>query len=250
MCNERRFYTYAYLRRDGTPYYVGKGSGRRAFDKNKHCVKVPPKERILFLKTGLTEKEAFKHEIYMIAVFGRKDLGTGILRNLTGGGEGPSNPCEEVRKKMRENGKISMLKRQKAVELTRMSDGAVFVFDCASDACRAFSLDSGALSEVCNGRQGSTRGFLARYWTSDVLNWGEGLHCQIKEAKKKKEKISKKRVELTRISDGAVFIFDSVGAAARALNLNPKSLSAVSLGKRKSTEGYTARPLAPTSPEP
>jgi hypothetical protein len=27
----------------------------------------------------LREEEAFKHEIYMIAMFGRKDVGTGIL---------------------------------------------------------------------------------------------------------------------------------------------------------------------------
>jgi hypothetical protein len=42
------------------------------------------------LKTGLSEEEAFRHEVYMIAVFGRKDLGTGILRNRTNGGDGTS----------------------------------------------------------------------------------------------------------------------------------------------------------------
>jgi hypothetical protein len=51
-------------------------------------VKVPPKERILFLKKDLTYSESLDHEIYMIAVLGRKDLGTGILRNMTDGGEG------------------------------------------------------------------------------------------------------------------------------------------------------------------
>jgi hypothetical protein len=40
------------------------------------------------LKRNLTEEEAFRHECYMIAVFGRKDIGTGILRNLTDGGDG------------------------------------------------------------------------------------------------------------------------------------------------------------------
>ncbi len=97
------FYTYAYLREDGTPYYIGKGSGRRAF--NPHInVKVPPKERILILKANLTEEEAFRHEIYMIAVFGRKDIGTGILWNFTDGGGSNSGwvRTEEWRKNMSE----------------------------------------------------------------------------------------------------------------------------------------------------
>jgi hypothetical protein len=89
MKTPNRFYTYAYLRIDGTPYYIGKGEGRRAYSKN-HSVFVPPEERILFLKKYLLEEDAYQHETYMISVFGRKDLGTGILRNRTNGGEGSS----------------------------------------------------------------------------------------------------------------------------------------------------------------
>jgi hypothetical protein len=91
MVNPNRFYTYAYLRKDRTPYYIGKGTGDRVYKKRKSEIK-PPKDntRIIYLKQNLTEEEAFKHEIYMIAVFGRKDLGTGILHNRTDGGEGSS----------------------------------------------------------------------------------------------------------------------------------------------------------------
>ena len=86
-----RFYTYAYLREDGTPYYIGKGKGNRAFSSNRTINRPKDKSRIIFLKQNLTEEEAFKHEIYMINVFGRKDLGTGILHNRTDGGEGTVN---------------------------------------------------------------------------------------------------------------------------------------------------------------
>jgi hypothetical protein len=82
------YYTYAYLREDRTPYYIGRGKGRRAFQQSGHFVKVPPKDRILFLKTGLTYAESVRHEIYMIATLGRKINGTGCLRNYTEGGEG------------------------------------------------------------------------------------------------------------------------------------------------------------------
>ena len=96
---EKTYYTYAYLREDRTPYYVGKGRGTRAYRRDRVGVKPPNnKDRILILKKDITEEEAFKHEIYMIAVFGRKDLGTGILHNRTGGGEGSSNVNEEIRR--------------------------------------------------------------------------------------------------------------------------------------------------------
>ena len=84
------YYTYAYLREDGTPYYIGKGKGNRAYKKGSRVFAPPPKNKIIKLKQNLTEEEAFKHEIYMIAVFGRKDLGTGILHNKTDGGDGVS----------------------------------------------------------------------------------------------------------------------------------------------------------------
>ena len=99
------YYTYAYLRLDGTPYYVGKGKGNRV--KAEHRVSIPTEDRILYLKQNLTEEEAIKHEIYMISVLGRKDIGTGILRNLTDGGEGVSGriTSEETRKKLSEKAK-------------------------------------------------------------------------------------------------------------------------------------------------
>ena len=102
------FYTYAYLREDRTPYYVGKGQGRRAYKKHQKGINLPrDKSRIIFLKKNLIEQEAFKHEKYMIAVFGRKDLGTGILRNLTDGGDGCSGAIrsEETKIKMGESKK-------------------------------------------------------------------------------------------------------------------------------------------------
>ena len=91
MVNPNRFYTYAYLREDKTPYYIGKGQKRRAYQNTgKPCATPKDKSRIIYLKQNLIEEEALKHEIYMINIFGRKDNQTGILRNKTNGGEGVS----------------------------------------------------------------------------------------------------------------------------------------------------------------
>lgn len=101
------YYVYYYLRsKDGisgkkdTPYYVGKGKGKRITTKRAR-ITVPkdPAYRIKIAE-GLTEEQAHKIERVHVKLWGRIDLGTGILHNLTDGGEGTSGykHTEEQRK--------------------------------------------------------------------------------------------------------------------------------------------------------
>ncbi len=85
------YYTYAYLREDRTPYYIGKGSGARAYQNhirnNGQNLLPKNKNQILILKRFELEGEAYQHEQYLIALYGRKCDG-GILVNMVHGGKG------------------------------------------------------------------------------------------------------------------------------------------------------------------
>jgi hypothetical protein len=97
------FYVYAYLREDGSPYYIGKGSGERAWKKGKHEINKPKhKKLIVIVETNLTEIGSLAVERRLIKWYGRKDNNTGILRNKTDGGEGISGwiASDDTRKKM------------------------------------------------------------------------------------------------------------------------------------------------------
>ena len=178
---------------------------------------MPPKERILILKKYLTEEEAFKHEIYMIAVLGRKDLGTGILWNFTDGGEGGSGAVrsEETRERM----SLSMRGKRRSPEARKN----------ISNARKGISRPHTEQSrqKIREAHLGEKNHF-----------YGKPLPERILEAARRK---NQKKVELMRISDGELFEFNSLLEACRFFNLHTQCLSAVCLKKRKSTGGFRAR---------
>ena len=101
----KKFYTYLWLREDGTPYYVGKGSGLRAFTSTAHGVRRPRQLSRIIVQDQPNEQDAFAVEIFLISYYGRLDLSEGILRNRTDGGDGTSGYVytDELRQKRREH---------------------------------------------------------------------------------------------------------------------------------------------------
>jgi hypothetical protein len=84
------YYIYAYLREDGSPYYIGKGKGRRAWHNHNACNAKPPKDktRIIIMESNLTEVGSLALERFYIRWYGKICDNTGVLRNKSDGGEG------------------------------------------------------------------------------------------------------------------------------------------------------------------
>jgi len=123
----KEFYVYALLdtRYPHKPvFYIGKGKGLRAnshalesqqrFHKNtmkinkvKAIQNAGHEHEVFYIKNDMSEKDAHKLEVDLIAFYGRIDIGTGSLTNMTDGGDGQSGRkwTDEQRKRFSEKKK-------------------------------------------------------------------------------------------------------------------------------------------------
>lgn len=226
----RRFYVYLWLRHKKSkhgprlsPYYVGKGSGSRAFTPRRRGAK-PPKDQsyIVFAQEGLTEQEAFALERYYIALYGRKDLGTGILGNFTDGGEGASGVrvSQETRNKISQvnTGKIVSQETRNKLSLASMGNQH-FLGKTHTQETRA------KMSLANMGNQH----FLGKTHTPEVRG-----------------RIAQARLRyLYELTDpnGEIHVTDNLMDFARWHDLSQGNLVNVIHGKRKSHKGWTGRIL-------
>jgi len=125
-------YVYFYVRKDGSPYYIGIGKKNRAFAKHAHKnhnkdFKPKCNDQIIIVHQDLSREEAKKLEIEYIAKFKRKCDG-GILINLTIGGDGRNGDkaSEETKRKMSEAHKGKIIKPESVIKMveTRKANGS------------------------------------------------------------------------------------------------------------------------------
>ena len=108
------------MRENQTPYYIGKGKGRRAFAKGRHRSRPIDPSNIVIIADNLTEDEAFALEIKKISEYGRKIDG-GILNNISLGGEGVSGVTWDDERKAKRTVYLKEYYNSPAGEKTKQS---------------------------------------------------------------------------------------------------------------------------------
>lgn len=166
-------YLYTHTRLDnGVVFYVGIGTQdnykRASFNYNRTnywkniAKKCGWKAEIVF--DNLTWKDACKKEVELILKYGRVDLGTGTLVNLTCGGEGTLGrpTTDKTRKKMSEsrNGKIKLADSTKnkisksmfgknCKKIINTSNG--IIYNSVTEAAKDIGISRTALSNILIG---------------------------------------------------------------------------------------------------
>lgn len=129
--DKNKFLIYRHIRPDkDEPFYIGIGDKYRPYNcidgRNKHWKGIYEKNNknivVEIMEDDLMWEEAIKKEMWWIAFYGRKDKGTGILVNMTDGGEGGYgriNTPEQIEEKRQR-----MLAHGDRIRAARTKEGA------------------------------------------------------------------------------------------------------------------------------
>lgn len=219
----KKFYVYFYLREDLTPYYVGKGSGKRYKSKNRLCN--PPKDPhyIFMAKENLSEEDAFKWEIYYISYYGRKDIGTGILRNMTDGGDGVSGykMSEDIIMKRGESRSYDWI--------VRTPEGEILEIKNLKRFCLENNIEHTGLHATSLHKTRHSQNYQARKVGDNTPFYTEYTHN------------TAKKIIATNILTGEETIYHSISECAKQNNCDAGAVSRIVNGKMNKTGNYTFR---------
>lgn len=221
-------YVYRHIRLDkNQPFYIGIGTDtiyKRANEKtrrnkiwNKIAAKTNIEVEILF--NDLTFEQAKQKEIEFIKLYGRIDNNTGILSNMTDGGDGTINKI--YTKEYRERLSIAAKKRGPQPQLQKIIEyrKTKFVFtqeikDKISQANKGRKLKPEQI-ELLKNRVGEKNPMFGKRNYNYL-----GLVYAYKDGK-------------------FIGSYEGVHKTAKELNVDATKVSAVLNGKRKTTNGFT-----------
>lgn len=213
---KNNFYVYAHTKAtDGSYFYIGKGHGKRAYDKRSrnqywHNTVAKYGYNVTILADNLSEDKAFELEQFIIEEIGRDNL-----CNMTDGGEGASGAIrsEETRAKMSAANKGKNLGRIRSKEHKQK------------------------LSASLKGNQYR----LGKTHTEETKAKISVIHKGKKYSDESRAKISAvkfKPIIQYDIQENFIREWDSITQATLDLNLNRSSISHCLTGRQKTAGGF------------
>lgn len=220
---------YVYLLIDpraGRPFYVGKGQGDRMLrhvwcikseSRKKHSNPIKNKQIREMLAQGVqpeyqceyfdTKQEAFQREVQLIEFYGRRIDKSGILTNMSLGGDAPPVTNRKIVYQFKETGEL------------------VATYPSAEAAARVIGVTSGNIRGVCI--PGISQGVRCKGYLFSYMN-----NCpQLKNTKER-------RVNQYTLDGTFVRSFISIRAGARNIQADPTNIHSVCIQKTRTCGGF------------
>lgn len=271
------------------PFYIGKGKNNRykchLYKKNlKHKnIKNSTIKKILsynnnpisiIIYNNLSEIDAFKYEIEIIKHFGRKQINSGLLSNMTDGGDGASGTkmSPETKLKLKECGKnngykgktrIEIFGKEKADEITKyhidrisgktynevygeIIANTIKEKQSKSQKGKIKITDEGKkkLHDINIGKKltEKTKEKISKSLIGNKRHLGKKHtnETKIKMSNSKKGSIPHNKYKILQYDLNMNFVceWESSSNAAKALNFSQGNITAVINGKRKTSNGF------------
>ena len=191
------YYTYILLDPStGTPFYIGKGKDRRMYQHWMHrnsakcvnylvCKKLkeleisklkPMYEKVLI---NATESQALDKERELIALYGRIDNQTGILCNLTDGGESGASSWSQHTRNRKSTTELSKNKG-KPVSQYSLDGTLIETFPSAKRASEKVQLANRSyITQCCKRKRVSAGGFLWSYVGDDIPTYSKKYYRKV-----------------------------------------------------------------------
>lgn len=184
------YYVYRHIRKDTRkPFYIGLGKKykkfsntmpseyKRAFSfrRSKHWKNIVNKAGywVDIMMEDLTKEEAISKEVEFIKLYGRSDIGDGLLCNMTDGGDISGSLPPEIEKERRRKisiysrkrtwteetkRKISESKKKHVIQMD-LEGNELNRFDSVTDAANAIGLTISAISKATNSEKYTAGGY-------------------------------------------------------------------------------------------
>jgi hypothetical protein len=183
----KQAYVYRHITKDTSEvFYIGIGLVKRrswsTYGRNKHWHNVVNKHgfRHEIIQEGLSRELAKELEIFLIQTYGRRDIGTGRLVNMTDGGDGLFNlseqgrlslikqrtgrkKSEEARRKIGEAQKRG--KHPQAKKVIDINTGVIY--GCIKDAAESYGIGYHNLKDKLSARKGANNNTTLRYYNGN-----------------------------------------------------------------------------------